>query len=842
MGASQLKKLKASLKDQGLVGPSTSRKKRYRKVDSKKNEGPLRSAREAFNPFDVKVNRQKHEVIGRTVQGSKGRPELTKQMEEENRRKAFRAEQSRKNKAGGILDRRFGEEDKNMTLEEKMQERFTREMQTRSSKGSLFDLDDDEDEDDGFLTYGQSLSLNDDFDSEGLGAEDDDDEIKQIREKRMKMRDGMADNGDEEEEEEEEGEPARKKSKQEIMKEVIAKSKMHKLERQQAKEEDLAVIEELNEDGNIEELYRELSGLNRKSQDQKKTGGDNDADYDKDVRSLAFERRAKPADRTKTAEELEKEAEEKRKELERKRLARMNGELDESSEEEHEEPEKQKINTEDDENNDAIEFGFNGSATMAKPADDESEPEDDFGDILEADMPASSSNEAESDQSDDEVEDEENGITVSVDLDCPTSLSGMLSTLGDHDLESQPRIIDEILSKYHPRYAEGNKSKQGELSKALVDYVLHLVDVDEGDLEKVLNKFVNQVRNLAETHSEILAGHFREKIKSAETQLASRLEGGSQNYPKTSTLMMFTLVGLIFSASDHFHPVVTPAQLLICQTLSQTPLRSLNDLYSGLYLCKVVLAYQKFANRLVPEVVSFLERALFSMLGNIHAELDVQKTFLQEPTSTKVFAVDLDQLKALKPSSLHLRENGKVSPSSKPKLLLELVQTVDRFMAIWKDKVAFVEIFGPLEDMLSAIQVYHPSIKQVHEKGGRMMKLALQSRKPVTMQSHKPIPLKSLVPQFEDNYNIDKKSYDPNTERQEISKLKAQVKKERKGALRDIRKDNAFTAREHNREKREKDREYHEKLARLERSIATEEGTEKNKYEREKMARKRSKR
>ncbi|KAA8904514.1 hypothetical protein TRICI_005459 [Trichomonascus ciferrii] len=833
MGASQLKRLKASLKDQGLVGPSTSRKKKSKKVDSRKNnEAALRSIREAFNPFDVKVNRQKHEVLGRTVQGSKGRPELTKQMEEENRRQAFRAEKSRRNKAGGILDRRFGEQDKNMTLEEKMQERFTREMQTRSSKGSLFDLDDDEDEDDEFLSYGQSLSLKDDFDGTGLSADEDDEEIKQIRQKRMQLRDDADDEAEE---------PVRKKSKQEVMKEVIAKSKMHKLERQQAKEEDLAIIEELNEDGNIEELYRELSGLNRKSLDQKKVVGGDDADYDKEVRSLAFEKRAKPADRTKTTEELEKEADDKRKELERKRLARMNGELDESSDEE-EIPEKEKGNTEGDENNDAREFGFDGSVeTKTKPTDGESESEDDFGDILEEDMPADSSDESDPDQSSDDNADEDRVGSI-VEIECPTSLSAMLSTLGSHDIEAQPQVVERILSKYHPRYAEGNKSKQGELCKALVDYILHLVDSDEEGLETVLNKFVSQVRRLAEDHSEALADHFREKIKDAETQLSSKLDGSVQVYPKTSTLMMFTLVGLIFSASDHFHPVVTPAQILICQTISQMPLRNLNDLYSGLYFCNVVLAYQKLANRFVPEVVSFLGKSLFSMLGNIGAKMDVQKTFLQEPTIKNMLTVDLDKLKDVKSAPLLLRENGKVSSSCKPRLLLETVSTVDRFMAIWKDKSAFVEVFGPLEDLISEIQHYHPSIKQVHEKMHRIMKLALQSRKPVTMQSHKPIPLKSLAPQFEENYNIDKKSYDPDTQRQEISKLKAQVKKERKGALRDIRKDNAFTARENNREKRERDREYHEKLARLERSIATEEGAEKNKYEREKMARKRSKR
>jgi len=58
-----------------------------------------------------------------------------------------------------------------MTLEERMLERFTRERQ-RASKGTFFNLDDDED----LTHYGQSLSKLDDFDNTGLGSESNDEE------------------------------------------------------------------------------------------------------------------------------------------------------------------------------------------------------------------------------------------------------------------------------------------------------------------------------------------------------------------------------------------------------------------------------------------------------------------------------------------------------------------------------------------------------------------------------------------------------------------------------------------------------------------------------------------
>lgn len=79
------------------------------------------------------------------------------------RKKTLLKEYEEKDRAGGIVDRRFGENDPSMTPEERMLERFTRERQ-RSSKGVAFNLDDEEE----LTHYGQSLSKLDDFDNTGL--------------------------------------------------------------------------------------------------------------------------------------------------------------------------------------------------------------------------------------------------------------------------------------------------------------------------------------------------------------------------------------------------------------------------------------------------------------------------------------------------------------------------------------------------------------------------------------------------------------------------------------------------------------------------------------------------
>lgn len=74
-------------------------------------------------------------------------------------------------RVGGVVDRRFGENDPSMSLEERMLERFTRERQ-RASKASVFNLE-NEDE---LTHYGQSLSKLDDFDDILLPVDEEEDE------------------------------------------------------------------------------------------------------------------------------------------------------------------------------------------------------------------------------------------------------------------------------------------------------------------------------------------------------------------------------------------------------------------------------------------------------------------------------------------------------------------------------------------------------------------------------------------------------------------------------------------------------------------------------------------
>ena len=118
------------------------------------------------------------------------------------------------------------------------------------------------------------------------------------------------------------------------------------------------------------------------------------------------------------------------------------------------------------------------------------------------------------------------------------------------------------------------------------------------------------------------------------------------------------------------------------------------------------------------------------------------------------------------------------------------------------------------------------------------MKFSLQARQPLRLQAHKPIPIPTFIPKFESNSSSYLRTRDPDQERQEAAKLRKQYKEERKGAIRELRKDARFLATVEQERQREKDKSYNERMKKVFGSMEVERAEEKA-LEREKAREKR---
>lgn len=816
------------------------------------------------------------------------------------RRQTLLKEMQRREKVGGILDRRIGENDPTMTPEEKALQRFVKEKQRGSKKDTLFDLEDGDE--DGQLThFGQSLSFDkpskvDDFQEVHLTSEDDSDGSEDLVRPSKRRRLSPEEDGHEEASmDDADVQPERPKSKREVMAEVIAKSKLHKYERQQAKEDDDDLRAQL--DKGLPDLLASMRGSSQKpppppQQTPAGPNGNMDPDraamlngkdrtqaekeYDQRLNQMLFDKRSAPSERTLTEEEkLEKEAR-RLKELEDERLRRMKGEPD--SEEEGEDQHQPVANGEDDlypGNKDPYGLGT-GLVEQRDRLQLDVEEEDDF--VIEGDLVANasdlealeiSSNDDSEDEASDEGEQEfVQGLLTDKDAgrkelenrggrdsqapsdkmskvlaytyECPESHEEFIRVTQDVPIDNQATVVQRIRALHHPKLQIGNKAKLEIFSGVLVDHISYLAITSEGPCSVGLEALIRHIHSLAKMFPEAVGRAFRKHLKSlAESRPLD---------PTSGDMVILTAIGCIFPTSDHFHQVVTPAVLCMGLYLGQKVPQSLSDLATGTFFCSLSLQYQRLSKRYVSELVNYTLNALWA-LAPVHMKRVTGCFPLHSLPSSFRIRTSGDGPRKLRIGDVaHSPQSSEESNEELKLALINALLDMCGVMAeIWTGKSAFTEIFKPFVACLGHLsstacvsRLGKPTTAKLQETLQQTRQLLQQARKartPLLLHNHRPLPIKTSVPKFEESFNPDK-HYDPDRDRTELNRLKAELKKERKGALRELRKDANFIARESLREKKEKDAQYDKKFKRIVAEIQGEEGKEAKDYEREKRMRK----
>ncbi|GAY44251.1 hypothetical protein CUMW_080780 [Citrus unshiu] len=307
----------------------------------------------------------------------------------------------------------------------------------------------------------------------------------------------------------------------------------------------------------------------------------------------------------------------------------------------------------------------------------------------------------------------------------------------------------------------------------------------------------------------------RQRILRTRTQLCEDIKNPENGcWPSLKTLFLLKLWSMIFPCSDFRHVVMTPAILLMCEYLMRCPVMSGRDIAIGSFLCSMVLSVSRQSRKFCPEVIAFLRTLLV-------ASTDSKPTSYQESEFHHLL-----EFKALRPllcirdcvnninplnflvimelpddSSFFRSDNFRAS------LLMTVMETLRGFVDIYGGLNSFPEIFLPLarllldlaqqENMLAALQEKFKDAAEVIKKKVDEHHMV---RQPLQMCKKKPVPIKLLNPKFEENF-VKGRDYDPDRERAEARKLKKLIKREAKGAARELRKDNYFLSQVKEKEK-----------------------------------------
>ncbi|NXF46084.1 NOP14 protein, partial [Oceanites oceanicus] len=532
------------------------------------------------NPFEVKVNRQKFDILGRKTKNDVGLPGVSRSKAIKKRTQTLLKEYKEREKTSVFKDKRFGEYNTKISPEEKMIRRFTLERQQNYGKKNIYNLNEDEE----LTHYGQSLAeiekLNDIIDSDS-DTEERGTLSAELTAAHFGGGGGLlrkkTSSGQKDEEEE------KPKSRKELIEEMIAKSKQEKQERQTRRESALELTEKLDNDWKeIQTLIaRKTPKSERKDREVEKPKPD---EYDMIVRELGFEMKAKPSERMKTEEELAKEEQARLQKLEADRLRRMRG-IDEQANkkkpshvsaddladsfildkddryllsykdgkmniENEEEEEEQKDKEEEEE-----EEGENEDNEDEEESEEESANEDeedgaaDSHSDLESDLESEEEAEGNKEQKKYKTNESESQNVEELDpkmeadkselpytFAVPGSYETFKSLLAGRTIEQQLIILERIQKCNHPSLAVGNKAKLEKLFGFLLEYIGELATRDLPEL-RTIDKLVQPLYNLCQMFPEAASDSIKFILRDAAHDMEEVIEvKGRATFPGLDTV------------------------------------------------------------------------------------------------------------------------------------------------------------------------------------------------------------------------------------------------------------------------------------------------------------------
>ncbi|XP_033755939.1 nucleolar protein 14-like [Pecten maximus] len=852
---------------------------------SDKVRNKQKSSAKKINPFEVKINRIKHDVLGRKVsKHDKGMPGLSRSKAIKKREQTLLHEYDQRMKSNKFVDKRFGENDTDMNVEDKMMKRFA--MERSHDKSNKFSLN-DEDED--LTHYGQSLSEIEKFEDPVISDDEEDEDKGKISGKMVseehfggflfETKDNPGDQAN--------------KSWKEKMEETIAKSKKEKHDRQMEKEKTLQMTEKLDSE------FKDLMMLMAKSKKPKVDSGEKTKvdDYDIAVRELKFESKGEATNRLKTDEELAKEEKERLDKLEADRLRRMRGDGDD------EEPKRVHFSADDLSDNYALDTSIkdrfhicykdgkllmpgdeeedqlgdeddnaDGSNVEEEEEDGDSEDEGD-ADEEEEDDKEDEDSEDDEDKSDDDSykdiesdEDEEKDTDKSEDksvkkpapkvdlkkkkkimdaarkelpytFNIPAAYDDLVTLLQDRKEADQLIIIDRIIKCHHPSLAEGNKEKLETFLGTLVQYYTDLALQDPPQLD-LIDQLTVPIYKLVQMSPVPTANFVLDQIKDRQEEFRQicQRKAGRGLYPALDTLLLLKLVPILFPTSDFRHSVTTPAIIFITQMLAQCPVNHERDIAAGLFLCNLCLEFVSLSKRFIPEVVNFLHGLLFLIIPKEENKYEkVIPPF--KPVGTSINLLQLDTkhrsfefgpMKMSEVLNTEMELDSLRNDSFRLQATYSCVTLIGEFSSLYKDLPTFREVFSPILYMFGKIKFcqYPATLKEMMEMVVEEMNHhSNKTCKPLVMNKKKPQPMRTFEPLVEEVFEERKiKHKSASKDLNEKQKLLHKYKKEMKGAMREIRKDNQFLARKQLKDQIDRDEERKGKVRRLHQMLATQEG------------------
>lgn len=737
-----------------------------------------------YNPFEEKIVKEKQQIFGRPQKNAKGNPGVSRAQASHKRKHTLLYEYEQQHKSNSISDRRIGEKNRFISQEDKTVARYAA-VRAKHKNKQLYNLEEGSE----VLTHnGMTLNEIEKFEDPRSDDDEDDDGGKLDRQFVGEGHFGG-------------GMLSRKtnnsegpKSYKDIISQLITDSKKRKVEKQREKESTQVLTDKL--DSEWQDLLP-LMTKQSKSIEESATVVDK---YDKVVQELRFEARGVPTDKLKTSTEIAAEEAKTREILENERLQRMRGPCFGNPTPIHRSADDLDDNCamfNDVEEDEDVLLRYNEEGALVTAIEDdkieeqmnvEEEEEEEQMNVEESeDSEEDRFSDLKTDESD---SDEDNDEVINA---LPVSAKPIANTTFPKTYEAFKQTFDSLPhDKYTDKltqfiqYAKTTPNRKDDTSFLLTS-ALQYIQSDSPDPLKKCNKLLPSIYELVQIDPETSCNTFVEFLRGVKAK-KGRMSVGM--------LLWFKVVVRVFSVSDFRHAVATAALVTLEEMLGKTAvkMKTVKSVAGGLFLAALMLEFTWISKRYSPALIQFLTSLINCYVQPIKSS-KISLIVTSNNSKNTSYPKKLDISYLTDSQTVTDEDNFKLTSLYVTLKLLQTSYNQLKTGAVLPSRCeAFQAVTQALELASNAKskEMYPTDVRIEIDVFLRMVKEDRESRKLeyLIVEKKRPKPMRLYEPNIQTIY--DRKPRGPKGEKSERDKLMYKLKQERKGALREIRRDVTF--------------------------------------------------
>lgn len=378
-------------------------------------------------------------------------------------------------------------------------------------------------------------------------------------------------------------------------------------------------------------------------------------------------------------------------------------------------------------------------------------------------------------------------------FELPYKYEALEKLLRKYSADYQAVILERMIKCNHPKVEPANRERMTTLFAYLLQYINDLAPgSDPVHCFTILDRISPFLYDLSHINPAETTKCFLEVIKEKQTEFRDKKE-----FPQLDTLVFLKIVSSLYSVSDFRHTIASPCVIFISQILTRSRVLNRSDITSGLFLVTVLLEYTQLSKRYLPAALNFLAGVLYLAIRkrSVH-QLKVVPPFksVGEASSLlvlkKATALDENRLLAKDLTEVAIDNSFKVRAFNTAVLLAN--HTLSNL-----DNCALQQLAMPFSKYLEKIDLKNYPEQCKKNVSALLKTIDKINSEPLTYlvpELRRPKALRQLEPKFERIFD-DRRDRSKNAGNAAIRKgLQRKIKKETKGAVREIRRDTAFLA------------------------------------------------